>query len=300
MPAAIQSRQEVAGTMRNLSVITLTLAGALALSGCQKPFGGDVRRADTSVNAIDGTGLSDVMLNATDPNEAVSYFARASAEKPERVDLARGLAKSLIRAGQNDAAAAAWKKVVAHSDATYDDKVDYADALIRTGDWKGAQTQLNSVPPTHETYKRYRLEAMVADSNQDWKKADSFYQTAVGLTTRPAGVLNNWGYSKLTRGQYAEAEKLFAQAVTYDPSMFTAKNNLVLARGAQGKYDLPVMEMTQTERAQLLYTLGLAAVKAGDVTIGKGLIRDAIDTHPQHFEAAVRSLRALEANVVNG
>ena len=57
--------------------------------------------------------------------------------------------------------------------------------------------------------------------------------------------------------------------------------------------------MTQIERAQLLHTLGLAAVKQGDVSIGKGLLREAIDTHPQHFEAAVRSLRALENNVTN-
>lgn len=284
---------------RKICVITFAVASTLALSACQKPFGGDVRRADTSVNAIDGTGLSDIMLNAADPNEAVSYFMRASNENPDRIDLQRGLAMSFVRAGQNDAAVKAWKAVLNHEDATLDDRVDYADALIRTGDWKGAETQLDSVPPTHETYKRYRLEAMVADSNQEWKNADSFYQTAVGLTTKPSGVLNNWGYSKLTRGDYKEAEKLFAQAITYDPSLFTAKNNLILARGAQGKYDLPVMEATQVERAQLLYTLGLAAVKAGDVTIGKGLIKEAIDTHPQHFEAAVRSLRALESNVSN-
>lgn len=51
------------------------------------------------------------------------------------------------------------------------------------------------------------------------------------------------------------------------------------------------------ERAQLLYTLGLSAIKQGDTSIGKGLLRDAIDTHPQHFEAAARSLQALENNV---
>jgi Flp pilus assembly protein TadD len=286
--------------VRKFPIFTLAIAGTVALSACQKPFGGDVRRADTSVNAIDGTGISDVMLNAADPAEAVSYFSRSVGENPDRIDLRRGLAKSLIRAGENDAAVEAWKSVIEHEDSTNDDKVDYADALIRTGAWKEAEAQLDSVPPTHETYKRYRLEAMIADSNQEWKNADSFYQTAVGLTTRPSGVLNNWGYSKMTRGEYKEAEKLFAKAITYDPTLFTAKNNLVLARGAQGNYDLPVMEMTQTERAQLLYTLGLTAVKSGDVAIGKGLIKEAIDTHPQHFEAAVRSLRALEANVSNG
>ena len=30
------------------------------------------------------------------------------------------------------------------------------------------------------------------------------------------------------------------------------------------------------------------------------LLHEAIDTHPQHFEAAVRSLKALESNVSNG
>ncbi len=192
-----------------------------------------------------------------------------------------------------------WKKVVADKDATNDDKVDYADALIRSGEWKKAKVELDKIPPTVETYKRYRLEAMVADSNREWDRADSFYETAAGLTTKPSGVMNNWGYSKLTRGDFKEAEQLFVEAITYDPNLFTAKNNLALARGAQRKYDLPVIPMSQIERAQLLHTLALSAIKQGDIAIGKGLLQEAIDTHPQHFEAAVRSLRALENNVTN-
>jgi len=116
----------------------------------------------------------------------------------------------------------------------------------------------------------------------------------VGLTTTPASVYNNWGYSKLTRGDYKGAERMFDEAIRQDSSLFTAKNNMVLARGAQRNYSLPVIPMTQSERAQLLHTMALSAIKQGDVETGKGLLRDAIDTHPQHFDAAVRSLRALE------
>jgi Tfp pilus assembly protein PilF len=58
--------------------------------------------------------------------------------------------------------------------------------------------------------------------------------------------------------------------------------------------------MTQTERAELLYTLALTAIKQGDVTVGKGLLEDAIETHPQYFEAAQRSLDALDGNVTEG
>ena len=277
--------------------LSLLAFGALALVGCGDQSGdAQVNRALQDINVVDETNLNDVMLTVADPDEAVSYFSRASQNDPGRLDLMRGLATSLVRASRATEAVSAWRAVTALPDATPDDTVELADALIRNNQWDEADTTLDSVPPTHETFKRYRLEAMVADSNEEWDKADSFYETAVGLTTTPASVLNNWGYSKLTRGDYPGAERLFTDALRYEPGMFTAKNNLVLARGAQRQYTLPVIAMTQIERAQLLYTLALAAIKQNDVTIGKGLLQDAIDTHPQYFEEAVRSLEALEAN----
>lgn len=285
--------------MRQNLVIASAFAAVFIVSGCHKSGDAEVARAMRDVNVVDETNLNDVMLSVADPDEAVSYFARASANDPGRIDLMRGLASSLTRASRATEALVAWKEVIAHPEATNDDRVDLAGAFIRANDWENAQVTLNSVPPTHETFERYRLEAMVADSNSDWKRADTFYETAVGLTTKPAGVLNNWGFSKLTRGAYVEAERLFADAVRQDSTLFTAKNNLVLARGAQREYDLPVIPMSQTERAQLLHTLALTAVKQGDVTTAKGLLREAIDTHPQHFEAAARSLRALEDGVAN-
>ena len=87
---------------------------------------------------------------------------------------------------------------------------------------------------------------------------------------------------------------MFGDALRFNSNMFTAKNNLVLARGAQRNYTLPVVPMTQIEQAQLMHTMALAAIKQNDVAIGKSLLNDAIDTHPQFFEEAVRALEALE------
>lgn len=280
--------------MRQPFIVSICLASAVVLAGCEQAGAPSVERALQDVNAIDESNLSDIMLTVADPNEAVSYFQRTLKENPDRIDIQRGLAVSLVRARRYSEAIPAWQRVVKNKDATNIDRVDYADALIRAGKWKEAEKQLDTVPPTHETFKRYRLEAMIADSNNEWNKADSYYETAVGLTTRPAGVLNNWGYSKLTRGDYSDAERLFNDAIRQDSSLFTAKNNMVLARGAQRKYTLPVIPMDQTERAQLLHTLALSAIKQNDTKTGKTLLREAIDTHPQHFEAAVRALRALE------
>lgn len=281
--------------MRHPVKFALCLSGMVALAACQNQSDAEVQRAIKSVNVIDESNLSDVMLTVSDPDEAVAYFQNASSQYPDRIDLKRGLAKSLIRANQPTAAIAVLVQITDSPEGTPDDRVDLAEALIRSNDWPRAEAELNKIPPTHETFQRYRLEAMVADSKKDWKKADSFYEIAAGLTTKPASVLNNWGFSKLTRGDAPGAEKLFAEAITYDRTLFTAKNNLVLARSSQRKYDLPVVPMTQIERAELLYTLGLAAIKQGDVQVGKGLLQDAVETHPQHFEAASRSLAALEA-----
>lgn len=280
--------------MRHAVLAALCLAGTAFLSACQPSADAASKRALASIDEVDQANLSNIMLTMGDPAEAVAFFTKASAEKPEDLDLKRNLAKSLIRAGKPADSARILQAITTTPAATSEDRVDLADALIRTNDWTAAKAELDRVPPTYETYDRYRLEAMVADSRKDWKKADSFYEIASGLTTKPAGVLNNWGYSKLTRQDYAGAERLFTEALTFDSSLFTAKNNLILARGAQRKYDLPVITMTQTERAELLYTLALTAIKRGDVTVGKGLLQDAIATHPQYFEAAERSLQALQ------
>lgn len=280
--------------MRLFSLIILSASLVLGLSACDKLRKTAVDKKVDAVNVIDASNLNDIMMTVADPNEAVNYFQRALVEAPDRIDFKRGLAKSLVRAKRSSEAVLVFAALVDSKDSTHADRVDFADALIRTNEWDKAEQQLDKVPPTFETYKRYRLEAMVADSNQEWKNADSYYETAADLTTTPAGVFNNWGYSKLTRGDFHDAEKLFLQAITYDKDMFTAKNNLVLARAAQRKYSLPIIRMTQIEKAELLHTMALSAIKQGDIDIGHGLLEEAIDVHPQHFEVAVRTLAALE------
>lgn len=286
--------------MPNLKFFACLFGTTILLTACnQGTSDADVERALKDVNVIDESNLNDIMLTVADPEEAVAYFQRTLAQNPDRIDLHRGLAVSLVRAGKPTAAAQAWAGVLNQPGATHADRIEYADALIRSNRWDEAEAELDKVPPTFETFKRYRLEAMMADANKEWNKADSFYEIAVSLTTKPSGTLNNWGYSHLTRGNYVEAERLFGEALTYDASLFTAKNNLVLARAAQRRYDMPVVQMTQVERAQLLHTAALSAIKQGDIATGKSLLSEAIATHPQHFDAAVRSLEALENNVSN-
>lgn len=277
--------------MRNYSFVSALLVSVLVLSACDTNSEG---KPDKSVvGVVDETNLNEIMLTVADPNQAVGYFQEAVSKDPSRTDLKRNLATSLVRAKRPAEAIEIYKSLDGKDVLTAQDRVDYAEALIRSNSWKDAKAQLNRVPPTLETFQRYRLEAIVADSEKKWKKADSFYETAVGLTTKPANVFNNWGFSKLTRKDYKGAEALFLKAITSDKNLYTAKNNLVLSRASRKEYTLPVIPMNQIERAELTYTAALAAIKNGDKVTGRNLLEKAIELHPRHFEAAIRSLKGL-------
>jgi Flp pilus assembly protein TadD len=277
--------------------IPAILAGSLIVSGCADTQGSEKSEKEV-IGVIDETDLNDIMLTVADPNEAVAYFNGALAKDPTRTEFKRGLGLSLVRAKRVQEAVAVFDDLVKDKNSITQDRIDYAGVLIRDGKWKRAKAQLDSVPPTVETFQRYRLEAMVADSNKNWEKADSFYETAAGMTTQPASIYNNWGYSKLSRGEHRDAERLFVKAITFDKSLFTAKNNLILARGSQRNYKMPVIPTTDEERAVLLYTLGLSAVKQGDEDIAAGLFQEAIETHPRHFPEAQRALDSVSAQIV--
>src|SRR6056297_1927506 len=117
--------------MRHSIRIILCATGAVALSACAPTPGEEVDRALRDINVIDESNLNEVMLQSSDPAEAVAYFQRATASDPDRIDLMRGLAQSLVRAERTTEAVAAWEAVTAHPDATDADHVALAGALIR-------------------------------------------------------------------------------------------------------------------------------------------------------------------------
>ena len=276
---------------------TLFLTASL-LAGC----GGNISDADRelpgdALNVIDASDLNDIMLDFADPAQAVTYFRNAVAQDPARIDFKRGLAISLARAGNHAEAVLVYETIQEAGQLTNEDRIAMADGYIRNGGWTEGAAALNAIPPTFETYDRYRLEAILADHNKDWTKADSFYDIARGLTTAPANTLNNWGFSKRIRGDIQEAEDLFRQALRADPSLFRAKVNLVVTRAMRGEYQLPVIPMSDEERALLYYEAAKVAVDRGDRDIARGLLLEAIDSHPRHFGAATDALNALSGSV---
>ena len=130
-----------------------------------------------------------------------------------------------------------------------------------------------------------------------WDTADIAYERAARSSTRPARILNNWGVSKMARGDLFATEKTFERALSFESNLFSAKNNLVIARGLQGKFTLPIVPLDDEERAILLNNLGIIAMRQGDERTAKGLFAAAVEAHPKHYSGAADRLATLEANV---
>jgi len=275
---------------------SMTLLFFFVLAGCEA-MSPDRPTLDGDLDVIAATDQTDIMLTLAQPDEAATYFRRKLGEEPGNETYMRGLAISLSRANRPQEAALAYDRLIEAGHANTDDRLVYSETLIKSGDIDKAEKQLASIPPTVESYKRYLLEAIVADNNKDWSRADSFYETARGLTAKPAPVLNNWGMSKMARGEMSDAADKFQEAITFDPELFQAKNNLISARGQQRLYKLPVIPMTEIEEARLLYNLGIIAARNGDVDVARGLFELAIEIHPQHFPEAVDNLAALDGSI---
>lgn len=284
----------ITGIGQNGLRVFLALGLALSLSACESV---SQKKDPIPKSVIDAANLNDLLLNAGDPDDAVQYYQASLAEEPERADFRRGLAVSLTRAKRYPESARVYQEMVTLDQAEPEDLLSYALVVARLGRWQDVNAVVSDLPQGYTSARRHLVSALLADHNQDWAASDAAYARAEASATNPAGVLNNWGVSKMSRGDLTGAATTFERALSFDSRMFNAKNNLAIARGLQGNFELPIVPMTEKERAIILNNLGLIALRKGEKKIARGLFAAAVDAHPQHYASAADRLSALESSV---
>ncbi|MEM8753274.1 MAG: tetratricopeptide repeat protein [Pseudomonadota bacterium] len=275
----------------------ILLVAACATESFDAPT--DFNKGSETTNVIDATNLNDLMLTISDPEDAVSYFRTSLAAEPGRVDFKRGYALSLARARRHADAVRIFEELEAQGVADAELRLEHAHSLARLERWEEAENQMALVSSSLNTPRRFLIDAMLADQRNDWQQADAAYDTARRLSANPATILNNWGVSRMSRGENKDAEKTFEEALAYNPRLFSIKNNLAVARALQGNYRLPLITMSEEERAQLLHNVGVIALRRGDTERAKGLFTMAVAAHPRFYPQAAEKLAALQGQVLN-
>lgn len=285
--------------LRRLALAPCLVASALALSACggmpSATTDAEAERADNR-NPLDQQSINEIMLTVAGPDEAVVYFRDALRSDPESPTLRRGLARSLAKAGRYAEARTVFRDLVEANQAMDRDHVEYALTLARLDQWDEARVEAAKVPDDHTSDRRVMLSALLADHDGNWALADESWERARALSPHPAAILNNWGVSKMARGDFAAAEALYEQALVFDPSLFGAKNNLAICNGLQRRYRLPVVTLTAEEKAVLLHNLGVIALRQGDRAMAESLFQQSLNAAPSYYAPAAEKLAALRGS----
>ncbi|MGG7566683.1 tetratricopeptide repeat protein [Rhodovulum sp. DZ06] len=277
-------------------------AALLALAACEQPGGVGADPAgpgdgpgSVQLDPVTENNLSEVMLTLADSAASVDYFRRALGRDPTNVSLRQGYARALVRDRQNAEAVQVFDGLAADGAITSEGRVLLAASQARLNDWDKAEAALNALPAGFTSMREQQLRGMIADQRQDWPAADVHYEMARQMAPNPAPILNNIGVSLLARGDYPAAETAFRDALDHDATLFEAKNNLALSFALRRRYTLPVLALTEEERAILLHNVAMVALRQGDREVAINLLERSVETHPRHWGPAADKLAALKA-----
>lgn len=145
------------------------------------------------------------------------------------------------------------------------------------------------------SWRAWNARGVLADQRGDWDEADlSYARSAKAAPDRPE-ILNNHGWSLLSRGRWNAALALLEQAVLLDPKSPRIANNLELARAAVSE-DLPRRHDGESDGdwAARLNDAGVVAGIRGDRKRAIAAFAQAISARHHWFDRAANNLAVAE------
>lgn len=154
-----------------------------------------------------------------------------------------------------------------------------------------------AVASAQASWRAWNARGVLADFEHDWAQADESYGRAHELAPQEAKIINNEGWSKLLRGDWAAAVPFFELAATLDSKSRRIVNNLELARTALAAA-LPERRAGESDRewAVRLNDAGVAAELLGDRKRAIAAFTQALDASPVWYDRASNNLKQMSQN----
>jgi Flp pilus assembly protein TadD len=230
--------------------------------------------------------------------EAKLLIARAVAAGFSGPPIERLNADLDFASGRYSDALAAYQHLVGSSAKRPSDCEKGAIAALQVGRVTDAKPLVEcAVAASHPTWRAWNAKGVLADFMNDWAAADEAYARAHQMAPKDARIINNQGWSKLLRGEWAAAVPFLEQAAALDGKSTRIANNLELAKAALAA-DLPRRRAGETERdwAMRLNDAGVAAELLGDRKRAVAAFSQALEASPTWYDRASNNLKALSQN----
>jgi Flp pilus assembly protein TadD len=260
---------------------TLLLAAAIASS---PPTANPLREAAHAISA----GRLDqarIMIGA----------AVKSGAKGDAVD--RLLADLAFQSGDYSTALVRYKALLATNSGDLALAGRAGIAALRMGEMERAAVLLERATRSPlASWREWNARGAAADHLADWDVADLAYSKAMELAPERAEAANNFGWSLLIRGRWAEAVEQLERATTLDPNSPRIANNLDLARAAVSE-DLPQRRRDESDSdwSARLNDAGVIARLRGEQKQAIAAFAQAIEARSLWFERAANNLALAQA-----
>jgi Flp pilus assembly protein TadD len=233
-----------------------------------------------------------IQVGRLDQARRMISAAVASGAKGETVD--RLLADLAYASRNSDEALARYKVLVGLHPNDGSTLERAAISAVRVGEValaKGLTDHAVSLPGA--SWRSWNARGVVADLMRDFDKADSSYRRALELAPGQAEILNNLGWSRLLRGDWAGALAPLEEAAKLAPKNARVANNVELAKAALAA-ELPERRPGESEDewAMRLNDAGVVARLQGDRARAIAAFAQAIEARGSWYERAANNLRA--------
>ncbi len=169
-------------------------------------------------------------------------------------------------------------------------------ALSLTGESDKAVSVLQAaVAANPAAWRAWNALASAYDGRGQWAEANAAYEQAMTTSGGAAIVLNNRGYSRLLQHQRDLAVTDFVAALRKKPDLVEARTNLRLALAMGGDYDRAIARGTASDQAALLNNAGFAAAMRGDYANAEQLLNKALALKSEYYAVASDNLKIVRA-----
>lgn len=143
--------------------------------------------------------------------------------------------------------------------------------------------------------KVYNGLGVLADLDNDFTRAAQYYRLAQQIKPRSPLVANSQAYSAYLAGNWAEAERLYRQGISFDGRYEPLWRNYALLLARMGRYEQALSTFEQVEgRAEASNDVGYICLIEGKLDVAEQFFRSAIELSPAHYEMAWENLRRVE------
>ena len=282
--------------------ISLVIPLALALGACmttQSDFETPdpvVQEAVPDETIVEAVERGHEALEQDRFESALTIFQQVLRSRPDHAQAKLGSAESYLGLGLYEEAVRAFREAGSDPEVGVAALQGKGIALLVMGESDSAYEALNAaVDERPDLWRAWNAIARYHDDRAEWDRADAAYDTsAAAAPSKSVGsVLNNWGVSKMARGDYSGAADLFERALVTDDSLDTARTNLRLSLAFQGRYAEAMSGVGQKEKPGMLNNIGFVAMMKGDHARAEAYFLRALESSPRFNEAASKNLELL-------